>query len=69
METICLLKQLNLGKTPPLKKGDELRIVTKTGRTFRGILYDFKEGYIHTIEALGILVIFPISSLISIQLT
>ncbi len=69
METFCLLKQLREGKRPKLRKGDELKIVTKTGRTFRGILYDFKEGYLHTIEALGILVIFPINSLTSIQLT
>jgi hypothetical protein len=69
METFCLLKQLREGKRPKIKKGDELRIVTKSGRTFRGILYDIKEGYLHTVEALGILIIFPISSLSSIQLT
>lgn len=69
METFCLLKQLREGKRPKIKKGDELKIVTKSGRTFRGILYDIKEGYLHTVEALGILIIFPISSLASIQLT
>jgi hypothetical protein len=69
MESYCLLKQLAEGKRPKIKKGDELKIVTKTGRTFRGILYDIKEGYLHTVEALGILIIFPISSLSSIQLT
>jgi hypothetical protein len=69
METFCLLKQLREGKRPKIKKGDELKIVTKSGRTFRGILYDIKEGYLHTVEALGILIIFPISSLSSIQLT
>ncbi len=69
METFCLLKQLREGKRPKIKKGDELKIVTKSGRTFRGILYDIKEGYLHTVEALGILIIFPISSLTSIQLT
>lgn len=60
METYCLLN---------LKKGDELRIITKTGRKFRGILYDIKEGYLHTVESLGIIIIFPINSLASIQLT
>jgi hypothetical protein len=69
METFCLLKQLREGKRPKIQKGDELKIVTKSGRTFRGILYDIKEGYLHTVEALGILIIFPISSLSSIQLT
>ena len=69
METFCLLKQLREGQRPKIKKGDELKIVTKSGRTFRGILYDIKEGYLHTVEALGILIIFPISSLSSIQLT
>lgn len=69
MEAFCLLKQLREGKRPKIKKGDELKIVTKSGRTFRGILYDIKEGYLHTVEALGILIIFPISSLSSIQLT
>lgn len=69
VENFCLLKQLREGKRPKIKKGDELKIVTKSGRTFRGILYDIKEGYLHTVEALGILIIFPISSLSSIQLT
>lgn len=69
MESFCLLKQVKSGKCPKIKMGDELKIITKTGRTFKAILYDFKEGYLHTIEALGILVIFPISSLTSIQLT
>ena len=69
MENFCLLKQLREGKRPKIKKGDELKIVTKSGRTFRGILYDIREGYLHTVEALGILIIFPISSLSSIQLT
>ena len=69
MEKICLLKELREGKRPKIQKGDELKIVTKSGRTFRGILYDIKEGYLHTVEALGILIIFPISSLSSIQLT
>lgn len=69
METYCLLKELESGKCPKIKKGDELKIITKTGRTFRGILYDVKEGYLHTVEALGILIIFPITSLSSIQLT
>ncbi len=69
MEAYCLLNQLKRGKCPKIKKGDELKIITKTGRTFRGILYDFREGYLHTVEALGILMIFPINSLSSIQLT
>ncbi len=67
MESFCLLKQSKMGKCPKIKKGDELKIITKTGRTFRGIIFDIKEGYLHTVEALGILVIFPISSLASIQ--
>lgn len=69
METYCLLNQLKMGINPKFKKGDELKIVTKTGRTFRGILYDIKEGYLHTVESLGILMIFPINSISSIQLT
>lgn len=69
MESFCLLKQTREGKKPKIKKGDELEIITKSGRTFRAILYDIKEGYLHTIMALGILIIFPIHSLSSIQLT
>jgi hypothetical protein len=69
METYYLLSQLNMGRNTQLKKGDELKIITKTGQTFRGILYDIKEGYLHTVESLGILMIFPINSLTSIQLT
>jgi hypothetical protein len=69
MESFCLLKQQKSGECPKIKKGDELKIITKTGKTFKAILFDIKEGYLHTVEALGILVIFPISSLASIQLT
>ena len=69
MESFCLLKQIQNGQSPKVTKGDELKIVTKSGRTFKGILYDFKEGYLHTVQALGILVIFPLSSLASIHLT
>lgn len=69
MNNVCLLDQFKQGQSLKIRKGDELKIVTKSGRTFKGILFDFKEGYIHTIEMLGILVIFPINSLTSIHLT
>ena len=52
-----------------IQKGDELTIKTKSGQVFKGILFDIKAGYVHTIEALGILVIFPINSISSIQFT
>lgn len=64
MESLCL----NSFKAK-FKRGDELRITTKTGRVFKAILFDIKGGYLHTIEVLGILVIFPIDSLLTIQLT
>ena len=69
MESFCLLNQVKIGRCQKIKRGDELKIITKTGKTFKAILFDIKEGYLHTVEALGILVIFPISSLSSIQLT
>lgn len=64
MDSLCL-KSFR----PKLNRGDELKITTKTGQVFKAILFDIKEGYLHTIEALGILIIFPINSLSSIQLT
>jgi hypothetical protein len=63
MESFCLKSY-----RPKLNRGDELRITTKTGQVFKAILFDIKEGYLHTIEALGILVIFPINSLSTFQL-
>ena len=62
----CLLKELTKNKIVKLKKGDELKIVTKKGKAFEGILFDFKEGYLQTISGLGILILFPISSLTNI---
>ncbi len=63
MESLCL-KSFKV----KFKRGDELKITTKTGRVFKAILFDLKEGYLHTVEALGILVIFPINSVSKVQL-
>lgn len=68
MDTIVNFLDQCHGSKRKIQKGDELTIRTKSGRVFNGILFDIKAGYVHTIEALGILVIFPINSISSIQL-
>ena len=62
----CLLEQFCDEGEIILKKGDELKIITKKGRVFEGILFDFKEGYLQTISTLGILIFFPLNSLSNI---
>lgn len=62
----CCLEKLKKGEIKNLNKGDELEIITKTGGKFEAILYDLKEGYVFTISQMGILILFPIHSLLNI---
>lgn len=65
-ERQCYLEKLRRGEIKELNKGDELEIITKTGGRFEAILYDLKEGYVFTISQMGILILFPIHSLLNI---
>lgn len=62
----CCLEKLRMGEVSTVRKGDELEIITKTGRKFKGILFDFKEGYVQTIAQMGILMFFPVHSLMNV---
>jgi hypothetical protein len=65
-EKKCHLRELSSKGASKLKIGDELRVITRKGRTFDGILFDFKEGYLQTVSGLGILILFPLSALTNI---
>ena len=61
----CFLNNIE-NKREKLKKGTEVRIITKKGTAYKGIIIDLKEGYVQTITSLGILVLFPLSSITNI---
>jgi hypothetical protein len=61
----CLLSSLQ-NESEKLKRGAEVKIITKKGVLFKGILFDLKEGYVQTITSLGILVLFPLNSITNI---
>jgi hypothetical protein len=63
---ICFLEKLKKEGKLSLEKGNEVKVVTKKGVAFEGILFDFKEDYLQTVTALGILILFPLSSLTNI---
>lgn len=44
-----------------LKVGNEIKIITKDGKSFEGILMECKRGYLSTIMKLGIVLTIPLS--------
>ena len=46
-----------------LKIGNEIKIHTKDGRSYEGILMDCHKGYISAIAGLGIILSFPMNSI------
>jgi hypothetical protein len=48
------------------KFGTEIKIKTKDGTSFVGILMDIENGYLSAVAALGIILTFPITSIINI---
>jgi len=65
-ETKCFLDRLKRGERVLFEKGAELDLVTKAGTRFRCIVFDFDDGHIHTVAEFGVLMLFPLSSLLSI---
>lgn len=49
-----------------LEFGNELEIKTKDGGMFKGILFDIREGYLHTVIQMGILAVIPIQALLHV---
>ena len=65
-ERSCFLTRIKNDEERVIKIGEELELVTKAGSRFRCIVYDFKDGYIQTIAQFGVLMLFPLSSLIKV---
>lgn len=64
----CLLKKIENGESVKLDRGSELELITKDGARFKGILCDFREGRLHTVISLGILLTVPLHALNSLHL-
>jgi len=49
------------------KLGTEIKVKTKDGKQYEGILMDIHEGYLSAIASLGIILTFPVNSIINIS--
>tara|TARA_Y100000768_G_scaffold357851_1_gene313236 strand:- start:12526 stop:12696 length:171 start_codon:yes stop_codon:yes gene_type:complete len=49
-----------------LKSGNEVKITTKDGKTFEGIFMKKHGGHLSTIAGLGIILTFPIHTIVNI---
>jgi hypothetical protein len=65
-QRVCYLEKIRRGEKCLINKGDELELVTKSGKSYQGIVFDFNQGHIHTVVQFGILILFPIHSLVNI---
>lgn len=45
------------------KLGSEIKIYTKDGKSYEGILMDCHKGYMSTIAGLGVILTFPLDSI------
>jgi hypothetical protein len=51
---------------PELKIGMEIKIKTRDGDLFEGILMEIKNGYLSAVATLGIILTFPMTSITNI---
>lgn len=49
------------------KLGTEIKVQTKDGKNYEGILMDIHKGYLSAVAGLGIILTFPVSSIINIS--
>jgi hypothetical protein len=49
-----------------LKLGSEIKIYTKDGKSYEGIFMDCHKGYLSTIAGLGIILTFPMNSILNV---
>jgi len=49
-----------------LKIGNEVKVFTKDGKAYEGILMDCHKGYLSTLAGLGIILTFPMNSILNI---
>ncbi len=52
--------------TTKLNIGSEIKIFTKDGKSYEGILMDCHKGYLSTIAGLGIILTFPMDSILNV---
>jgi len=48
------------------KIGNEIKVKTKDGKSYIGILMDCHKGHISTVASLGIILTFPLNSILNI---
>tara|TARA_R110002049_G_scaffold150260_4_gene313412 strand:+ start:1888 stop:2058 length:171 start_codon:yes stop_codon:yes gene_type:complete len=49
-----------------LNIGNEVKVFTKDGKSYEGILMDCHKGYLSTLAGLGIILTFPLNSILNI---
>jgi len=49
-----------------LKVGNEIKIFTKDGKSYEGIFMECHKGYLSTLAGLGIILTFPLHSVLNI---
>jgi hypothetical protein len=49
-----------------LNIGSEIKVFTKDGKSYEGILVNHQKGYLSTIMSLGVILTIPIDSIINV---
>lgn len=49
------------------KLGTEIKIKTRDGKIFEGILMEIKNGYLSAVAKLGIILTFPMTSIVNVS--
>ncbi|MBL7665295.1 MAG: hypothetical protein JNM93_09185 [Bacteriovoracaceae bacterium] len=49
-----------------LKVGNEIKILTKDGQSYEGILMDCHRGHLSAIAKLGVILTFPLGSILDV---
>ena len=67
-ERPCSLAFINFKerRVKNFKLGTEIKVVTKDGKQYEGILMDIHRGYLSAVAGLGIILTFPVNSIINI---
>jgi hypothetical protein len=52
--------------TTKLNIGSEIKVFTKDGRSYEGIFMNCQKGYLSTVAGLGIILTFPIDSILNV---
>lgn len=52
--------------TKEIKVGNEIKVVTKDGKSYEGIFMECQKGYLSALAGLGIILTFPLNSVLNI---